>query len=317
VAFAVAHLLRLSGRKLGAAILYHRVGDPPGDHRRELVPKLGTRLFRAQVRHLRACYRLVRASELHEATTSRRRGGRIPVAITFDDDLSSHAKLAAPILERLCAPATFYLTGATLRNPFSFWWERLQVAVDRGVADPTLLQGVTPEWLADPSRRQPEHIHELGMSIQLMERSTRATVERRLAEAVGPGGGPGLPAAEVRALAESGFEIGFHTLRHDYLPLLSDEDLGRAMHEGRDELADSAGGEPLSIAYPHGGCDGRVADAARAAGFRAGYTVEWEAVTRDTDPLRMGRVEASFASAGHLAMHLMAALVRARPRAEP
>ena len=283
---ATAHLLRLSGQKLGAAIMYHRVGSPAGDPARELVPNLAPELFEAQVKHLRGSYRLVRASELTRAATARRRGQRIPVAITFDDDLACHLEVAAPLLERLRAPATFFLTGATLEGPSRFWWEHLQHAVDSGVV-------------------QTENIHALGEEIRLAERPRRETMVRELAAVPDPApGDSGLRAADVRRLAELGFEIGFHTRRHEYLPNLDDPELADALREGRDELEAAAGGRLVSIAYPHGGGDARVAAAARAAGFEAGYRTASQAIDATTDPLLLGRIEAPFTTAGRLALIL-------------
>ena len=57
------------------------------------------------------------------------RGEPFPLAITFDDDLRSHVELALPILPVAGAPATFFLTGASLQGPASFWWERLDRAL--------------------------------------------------------------------------------------------------------------------------------------------------------------------------------------------
>src|SRR5215210_6123662 len=98
--------LRLSTRRVGLALLYHRVDIARGDPRRELLPALDARRFAAHVRHLKRRYRLVRASELLAATAERRRGERIPVAITFDDDLPDYRKTVAPILSRWGTTAT-------------------------------------------------------------------------------------------------------------------------------------------------------------------------------------------------------------------
>ena len=299
-AFLRAHGLRLSGRRVGAALVYHRVGDPAGDPSRELVPNLGVALFEAQVRHLRACYRLVRASELPDAMASRRRGQRLPVAITFDDDLASHGAVAAPILERLGAPATFFLTGASLERPARFWWEDLQAAVDTGVAPPEVLDG------------GPEQIHEAAQSIKLMRPERRTVVTQQLEQLVQKASPePGLRSADVARLARAGHEIGFHTRGHDYLPNLPPADLARAMVEGRDELEAAAGTEIRSIAYPHGGADKLVADAARSAGFRVGYTTEATAIGPASNPMLTGRIEPSFASVGALAGELSRGLRRA------
>src|SRR5438128_4989592 len=122
-------LLRLSGRKAGVAVAYHRVGDPQGDPLRELTASLGTRVFAAHLHHLRRHYRVVPADELQAAVRARRRGEPFPVAITFDDDTRSHVDVAAPLLRALGLAATFFLTGAALDGPASFWWGDLQRAL--------------------------------------------------------------------------------------------------------------------------------------------------------------------------------------------
>ena len=127
---------RGSGRRVGLVLAYHRVDDPPGDVERELVPAVGSACFRAQMRHLAARYEIVEAQEILSAASARRRGGKFPVAITFDDDLPTHARVAAPLLAQLGLPATFFLSGASLERPFQFWWERLQDAFDSGAALP-------------------------------------------------------------------------------------------------------------------------------------------------------------------------------------
>src|ERR671921_92824 len=82
-------LARASRRRLGVVLLYHRVTEadaPPG----RLVPTVRARDFERQLRLLRAWYRVVPLEELLGAVRRRRRGGRIPVALTFDDDLPEH-----------------------------------------------------------------------------------------------------------------------------------------------------------------------------------------------------------------------------------
>jgi peptidoglycan/xylan/chitin deacetylase (PgdA/CDA1 family) len=113
--------------------------------------------------------------------------------------------------------------------------------------------------------------------------------------------------AQLRALADAGFEIGFHTLRHDYLPPLDDGRLERALSDGRARVATTAGAQPAVIAYPHGGADARVADAARAAGYRFGFTGAPRGLDPSTDRLLIGRLE-TFASGGRFAMAVLRAL---------
>jgi peptidoglycan/xylan/chitin deacetylase (PgdA/CDA1 family) len=286
-------LLRWSDRKVGIALLHHRVGDPPGDPETELSPALGTAEFERQLERLASRHRVVRASGLLQAVATRRRGERIPVAITFDDDLSSHRRVSAPALLRHGLTATFFLSGASLERPYRYWWERLQEAFDRGldVAETLNLPG--------------NGLHELAGAIRELNPARRAEVAERLGELVGPDpADAGLRADDVRWLADAGFEIGFHTRDHHYLPNLDDAALRDAMSEGRDRLADVADQPLESIAYPHGGVDSRVAAAARTAGFKTGFTTGAEAATASTDPLLIGRVDPVYHGDGAFAADL-------------
>jgi peptidoglycan/xylan/chitin deacetylase (PgdA/CDA1 family) len=223
------------------------------------------------------------------------------MAITFDDDLPAHLQVAAPILRRVQAPATFFLTGAYLNGPHAFWWEPLQLAFDRGLINRGELDRIWPATVPAPAGR----IHDVAKAIQEMPPDEREALNRRMLELIGSHpSNPGMGADDVRALAAQGFEIGFHTRRHDQLTSLSDEKLGRALEEGRDELEQLAGSKLETIAYPHGVADARVSEAARDAGFRCGFTVRSEAVREHSDPLLMGRVEPAGESVGRFALEV-------------
>jgi peptidoglycan/xylan/chitin deacetylase (PgdA/CDA1 family) len=307
LAGAIERVVRFSGRRVGVVVVYHRLGDPPGDPREELVPALATDLFEAQLRHLKRRFRVVRPTELLQAVHDRRRGGRFPAAITFDDDLRSHSEFALPILRRVDLPAAFFVSGTSLDGPFRFWWERLQVAVDRGIELPEAIGGDATG--SGPGRR---NIHELGRRIEELAPADRDIVASQLAAVVGPDPpDAGLRESDLQALSAAGCEIGFHTLRHDPLPTLDDENLAQAMRQGCARLEDVLGQKLTTIAYPHGRADLRVAAAARAAGYAFGFTGTIEAVSPTSDPLLLGRVDASYRSVGHLALQLVRALLRA------
>jgi peptidoglycan/xylan/chitin deacetylase (PgdA/CDA1 family) len=305
VSAALAVALRASDRRLGLALCYHSVGDPQGRSGWALVPSLGSRLFAAQLRHLRARYRLVRARDLPEAIATRRRGERFPLAVTFDDDLAAHAGETSRLLRRLDVPATFFLGGATLQQPRPYFWQALQAALDAGMspADPLLPR------VEDPGGRG--GAHRLAAAIRELDRDERDRLCTLLVERVGGPPEPGLREHAVRAIADAGFEIGFHTRDHEALDLLDDDALGRALREGRDRLEEIAEAPLRTIAYPFGIADERVADAARAAGFRAGFTLEAQPASAGADPLLIGRYQPSFVTVGHTATELARGLTRA------
>ena len=289
---AAAHALRArwSTRRRALVLVYHQIDDDPGDPRTDLVPALSVEQLADQLRHLRRRYRLVKASELPAATGRRRIGQRLPVALTFDDDLLSHLETAAPTLRAASAPATFFLCGASLDSPFSFWWEDLQDLVDGGRLVPAAIPLVPAEVVA-AVETDGDGLRRLAFAIENLSPDERASVAEALRRARGEASSKvGLARSEVSALGRE-FEIGFHTRAHDLLPPLADPALADALEDKRGSLAAAAGRALELIAYPHGKADHRVADAARAAGYRLGFAGRSGEPPGEGDPLLIRRYE--------------------------
>jgi peptidoglycan/xylan/chitin deacetylase (PgdA/CDA1 family) len=287
-------------------LVYHAIAPRTGDRATEIVPPHAADLLDAHLRHLLRHYEIVESEAALSAVAARGRRDRAPVAVTFDDDLPSHVGFAAPVLERHAVRATFFLTGAGLENPVTFWWERLQRAFDRGLATQDRHRLADACGLAPEALDGPEAIRRVSRAVQALPDGEPA--KALIASLAGPDrDDTGLRPADVRRLIDGGHRIGFHTLRHDRLLELDDERLNRAFEDGRENLVRVAG--PLDeIAYPHGRADARVAAAAGRAGFKVGFTTEWRAVRPEADPLLIGRLEPPFGSPARFATAVAATL---------
>jgi peptidoglycan/xylan/chitin deacetylase (PgdA/CDA1 family) len=286
----LARRARRSAARIGLVLMYHEISPVHGGPD-DVLPALGADLFRVQLEHLRDSYEVVPLRELLARAEGRRAGDRIPVAITFDDDLSNHAAVAAPMLEEFGFPATFFLCGNTLDGPSPFWWQDLQAILDRG---PEAWEECRRElartwpWAALDGRRS-----DFTNTIEAGPPELRDAVATKLREIAGSDVlDEGLSPEAVRDLAGRGFEIGFHTLRHYRLETLTGDALDRAMSEGIDVLSEAAGTRPTSIAYPHAKADLRVAEVAQRAGFERGYLVGDLPTTAEQHPLLLARVGA-------------------------
>ena len=84
-------------------------------------------------------------------------------------------------------------------------------------------------------------------------------------------GKPGyLNHAQLRELAESGWEIGCHSMTHAYLTDLDDQGLHREIVEAKLQLEQIVGRVVEHFSCPGGRYDLRVANTARRAGYRRG-----------------------------------------------
>jgi peptidoglycan/xylan/chitin deacetylase (PgdA/CDA1 family) len=305
-----AHALRLSARRVGLAIVYHRVDRVPSDPTTHLVPALSSAVFRRQLALVKACFELVAASELASKVRRRRRGERIPLAVTFDDDLECHTRVTAPLLRQAGTTATFFLCGADLDLRHGYWWDHLQAVVDNNALSSVLDGPAVPSPVAGSWSGRPDGIHAVADAILRLTVDERDALTLLLASAADRSAASRqtLSTDGIRWLAAAGFEIGFHTLRHDRLPALDRDRLIDALTVGREQLEEAAGQPLLTIAYPHGAADQRVAAAARAAGYRAGFTTRATAIDCRQNELLLGRVECSYRSATELAWRIRQAL---------
>ncbi len=291
---AAEAFLRRTSLRAGAAIVFHAVAERTGEPEHDVIPAHGVELFSAQIEQLKASHKLVPASRLAAAVRMRQRGDPFPLAITFDDDLPSHAGLTLELLERFGVTATFYLGGGGQPQ----WAWDLQAALNDGVGLPDPLSG-----FAGTAREARTAVEALGA-----EDSERFAARLRDVVAVEPSV---LADADVARLAAAGHEIGFHTRSHRVLTQLPEDELRRELTEGRDELAMAAGAPVETVAYPFGIGDERVAEAARAAGYSSGFTVGPHAVTPASNPLCLPRIDAPYDPPGRLGWHVTRALLRA------
>jgi peptidoglycan/xylan/chitin deacetylase (PgdA/CDA1 family) len=307
-------VLRITRRRAGVALCYHTIDIRQGDPGQELVPTLARERFARQLRHLQRFYDVVSAEDFLDAVRCRRRGQRFPVCLTFDDDAPQHLRHALPELSSRGVPATFFLCGAALQDGgASFWWQRLQRAVDRGVPMSeiaSLLAGTTENLVRDSL-----DIHRIADVVTDLPAGARIKVSSELLHLAGPDPPEAVISADhITALHEAGFGIGFHTLRHDDLTALDDSALKRALTDGRPEMEELAE-QPLdTLAYPHGRVDARVVAAARESGFRFAFTSVSAAVTARSDPLLLDRVEPVVPSHGAFALRVARALLLAGRR---
>lgn len=72
-----------------------------------------------------------------------------------------------------------------------------------------------------------------------------------------------MSADEIKQLHLMGHEVGNHTLTHQRVTKLSDEQLIREFVESKAILTNLLGQEPVSLAYPYGGVNQRCADISR------------------------------------------------------
>lgn len=88
-----------------------------------------------------------------------------------------------------------------------------------------------------------------------------------------------------------GATIGAHGLEHAHLTRLGDAALAAELMDSRKFLEDAIGKPVVSMSYPHGDVDQRVAKAAKGAGYLLGGTSRYGLNGAGRDPMLLCRTE--------------------------
>lgn len=95
---------------------------------------------------------------------------------------------------------------------------------------------------------------------------------------------------EVKAMADAGVDIQSHSFSHSFLTRRSAASLRTELVESKRTIEGKTGRPVRFIAYPYGDYNARVARATEAAGYDAGLTCNFGAVTPGSNPFEMKRV---------------------------
>jgi peptidoglycan/xylan/chitin deacetylase (PgdA/CDA1 family) len=275
---AVYSLLSPAGGSARFSILiFHRVHAEPDP----LFPdEVDARRFDVLCGWLRSWFNVVPLEE----GVQRLRAGTLPrrsAAITFDDGYADNHDVALPILKRHGLHATFFIATDFLDGG-CMWNDCVVEAIRRSRLDSLDLgllglPGLGALDLGTPDSRR-QAIGPLLGQLKYLPHERRAEVAARIA---------GLAQVELpcdlmmdqrrlKAMVESGMDLGGHTASHPILARLDDWAAQREIERGRDALRERTGTAPRLFAYPNGRPErdfiARDVELVRAAGFRAAVT---------------------------------------------
>lgn len=325
---AVFEALRLSGVLRFAAALvqgvpilvWHgvteRSGPLPHNHRRLLVP---ADLFEQQLRLLRDSFQPISLAELLAYRAARRAPPPRSVVLTFDDGYRNVLTSALPLLQRYGMPASLFVVTGRVGSRFALdaleplLLDTPQRALDwRGAHYPL---GSLPARLR-AAQALAVRLETLGDGLDDELRGLRAALAAAPPE---PDDDRDLLTwDEVRALANAGVDVGSHGQWHVSLSDLDGLALASNLDQSLAALRTQLGLTKVALAYPYGAWNGRVAGAARLAGYACALTTDPGLNQAKRDPFSLRRM---LVGADDVLVRLRASLVGlrmigARPRTD-
>jgi peptidoglycan/xylan/chitin deacetylase (PgdA/CDA1 family)/glycosyltransferase involved in cell wall biosynthesis len=295
-------MLRLISRGKLTTLLFHKVPN----ERHPLVPQEPALSDFSAV--LEATLKRFRVLPLEDAVTALR-AGNLPAnaaCITFDDGYPEWRRGVVPVLEKLGAHATFFITAGQYSG-LPMWNERILHAVEGAAEEtpPLHWQGVPPLAFSDVAQRR-RSIEVLDAFLKYQE----PTEKERLLQALERHTGlqredvPTMSLEDLRFLHARGFGIGGHSVTHPILSRCTPRHAYEEIAGAREQLEHLICGKVSAFAYPNGtpGKDfgPEHIEMVRRAGYRCAVTTQRGFASTETSLLQIPRFTPWGPSAGRM-----------------
>jgi peptidoglycan/xylan/chitin deacetylase (PgdA/CDA1 family) len=291
VSTALASIVGYARRSPGFQILsFHRVNDEADP----FFPALSTEVFERRMEFVARAYRVLPLEDLVDGM----RRGTLPrdaLAITFDDGYRDNLTHAAPVLARLCLPATVFLATGVIGSSEGLWFDRLAFAFKTTAREVYHAPWGAELGLAGRHARLEALAQTLTHLKHLPEEDFHRHLDgavEALAPGVGPVRGPMLSWDDAKALTGRGISLGAHTVSHPVLSRLARGRAEREIQVSRRMIQEACGKTPVAFAYPNGGpddYDAATVDLVRRAGFKCAVTTRFGINTARTSPYELRR----------------------------
>jgi peptidoglycan/xylan/chitin deacetylase (PgdA/CDA1 family) len=287
------------------AVGYHYVAERAPEEPRAIFPVTTARLV-AQIEELAREYELVGRDDLLAAVSGDSHLPDRACVLTFDDGLRCQYDLALPVLQRLGAPAIFFVPGSPLGEGRVLKVHKLHALRERLTDDElqARLPGDLPE--VSPAAAQEHYRYDTPAAAALkFQLNIRMPPDRRreLVDSLFAAEFPDESALaeelymnrdQVAALEREHHAVGAHSYSHQPLATLSNGELEGDLERVTRLLEEVTGSRPRAFSYPYGTpetVDPHVATQLDAAGYRIAFTMRREVNESLAAPLLLGRLD--------------------------
>lgn len=215
------------------------------------------------------------------------------VAFTFDDGYADNVERALPVMRRLGARGTFYLTAGLMEDRRAPWWDVLAHALECGRAPNARVTfgGTAVEIERASAAGRRAALAALLPLLRVPPAEQRARLDA-LRAALDVAGDAPCELAEwplAARLAEAGMELGAHTLTHPFLTTLEPAAQQAEIAGSAALIRERLGAEVVGLAYPNGDHDARTIEATRASGLAYAVTTRTGDCDADSPALALPR----------------------------
>jgi peptidoglycan/xylan/chitin deacetylase (PgdA/CDA1 family) len=313
----IFHKLKKINQRKTVILMYHQVCERKNDPWELAVcPKH----FQAQLEYLKENFNVVPMADL--AGGIERHAMKKSVALTFDDGFKDNYSNAAPVLDWLEIPATFYVSTTAVRDQKLYWWDALQYMIFHSRILPRdfemVINGETMQFnfhsdhvltnrlmnqirawnynLPIPNERIALYML-LWHAIKLLSYTHQHEVLARICDWAGckdfsyPDGMT-MTVSEMQMLSQHPlFSIGAHSVHHAMLSHQNAVDQAYEVKESKRQIETWLRKSINGFAYPYGNYNAVTQQLLKESGFLYAVSTEPKPVTWRDDPFALPRIQ--------------------------
>jgi peptidoglycan/xylan/chitin deacetylase (PgdA/CDA1 family) len=254
--------------------------------------------FRGQIELLARRYRPASLDQLNRFVRGQEELPDRAVVVTFDDGYTDNYEIAAPVLNEVGVPATFYVTVECVEQGRLPWPARLRF-IFRTTKKGSWSDSTGKAWpLSGGIERENVFLLSCDECCKLA-----GTAQEKYVAQLEDELGTHVPMAsgalmmnydQIRALARQGHIVGSHTMTHPNMAYVSLQDAVREMTESKRHLEQQLKDAVAHFSYP---CPAlsphwteQTVAASRDAGYETAVTTDGGMARRGDNPLRLKRI---------------------------
>ena len=251
--------------------------------------------FRLQMEYVAKHYNTVTLKEIHQAQSGQSSLPPHPCVITFDDGYMDAYENAVPVLKELGLKATFFIIGRPTVTQELAWLHAVHQILDANdfLQCAAVFRKAAPNFFPKEAVTKNDLCELVWRYFLEEERFAR----QRFFDVVRRGLGDTtsttyrfMRECHVKELYAAGFEIGCHSMDHEYMTLLSCDDLRQDIRQCRQTLADLLGVASNLFCYPFGAFNTEMMQTLKQEGFAFACTTRSGLNDRSTNPLALYRI---------------------------
>jgi peptidoglycan/xylan/chitin deacetylase (PgdA/CDA1 family) len=231
-------------------------------------------------------------------------GSRPRVAVTFDDGWKDTAAVAFPLLQKYSIPATIFLCSGLMAKASPFWPEAVAAAWRLAKCDSQIAQEFSQICAKtfsgegfDPAAAD-SGLDRLTLQLKSLPSSQRAAVVEELTSLTAKTGVLEIATkyegtmgwSEVMEMGRGGTSFGSHTVNHEILTQLPEDQVSREVAESKSEIERQLGHKCETFAYPNGSWSHSIKTIVKEQGYALAFINSpgiWNAAT---DPWAIPRI---------------------------